>query len=216
MAVFDLDGTLVNSLFDLAESVNKALVSAGLEPKPIKNYNKYIGKGRDFLITSAMGEYSKDEDLFKLVRNIFSEEYARHCCDNTTAYECCSEMLKVLEKNGIKTAVLSNKPDEFIEKVLSKTYPEHKFAEAWGQRSEYKRKPSGEALLAILKAHNINKNECIYVGDSYIDVLTALDAGVQMAGVSWGFGDTTELIQAGAGYIAETAEELIKHIFANE
>lgn len=216
LVVFDLDGTLVDSLTDLALSVNKGLVAAGLEPKPIENFNRYVGNGRAMLVKRAMGDFADDESLFNIVMDTYNEDYAIHCNDNTCAYDGCAELLQRLAENGIKTAILSNKPDEFVGRIVSKIYPEHKFAEAWGQKPQYKCKPDGEALNAILSKHNISQNECIYIGDSDVDVFTANNAGVHMAGVEWGFRGRDELIKAGAPFVASTAEELEDYILNYE
>jgi phosphoglycolate phosphatase len=212
IAVFDLDGTLVDSLVDLAQSVNKGLVKAGIDEKPIENYNQYVGNGREVMIMSAMGEFADNEDLLNIVRTTFNSEYALHCNDNTKSYDGCLEMLNKLSRHGIKTAVLSNKPDEFVGRIVKKVYPEHNFAEAWGQKPEYKRKPDGEALLAMLDKYGINPKECIYVGDSDVDVYTARNAGVNMAGVEWGFRGRDELIATGAPFVAANAQELADYI----
>lgn len=212
LVVFDLDGTLVNSLADLAISVNKALRASGLEEQPLLRYNKFVGNGVDVLIKRAMGGKCDDTRLFSAVKTIFSAEYAEHCNDNTTEYEGCSALLESLCKNGIKTAVLSNKPDEFVGKILKKVYPHHSFAEAWGQKPEFKRKPDGGALLKMLEIHGIEKAQCLYVGDSDVDVFTAKNAGVDMAGVEWGFRGRQELSDAGAGFVAANTDELLKFI----
>lgn len=214
--VFDLDGTLVNSLVDLALSVNKGLKKAGLEEKPIENYNQYVGNGREVMITKAMGSFADNKELFKVVEDTFNREYAIHCNDNTTPYDGCSEMLSALSVKGIMTAVLSNKPDEFVGNILKKVYPNHSFAEAWGQKPQYKRKPSGEALLAMLEKHGISKEECMYIGDSDVDVYTAKNAGVPMSGVVWGFRGKDELKSTGAPFVAETAKELLDYICSYE
>lgn len=212
IAVFDLDGTLVNSLVDLATNVNKGLVKAGLPEKPIENYNQYVGNGREVMITKAMGEFGDNEQLKNIVRDTFNKEYALHCNDNTSSYDGCAELLAGLADNNILIAVLSNKPDEFVGKIVKKVYPNHKFAEAWGQKAEYKRKPDGEALLAMLEKYGIKQSECIYIGDSDVDVYTAKNAGVKMAGVEWGFRGREELLQTGADFVASSAEELLDYI----
>lgn len=212
MAIFDLDGTLVNSLTDLALSVNKGLKKAGLEEKPIKNYNQYVGNGREVMIKRAMGEFGDNEELAAIVRETFNAEYAIHCNDNTSAYDGCERMLFELENHGIKTAVLSNKPDEFVVKILKKVYTNHTFTEAWGKKPEYKIKPDGEALEAMLAMHDIEKSECIYIGDSDVDVFTARNAGVKMAGVEWGFRGRDELMTAGAEFVASNPDELLRYI----
>lgn len=215
IAVFDLDGTLVNSLTDLAQSVNKGLVKAGLEEKPLENFNRYVGNGREIMIKRAMGSFAEDEEKLDVVREVFNSEYKIHCNDNTLAYDGCAEMLKMLDEKGIKTAVLSNKPDEFVGRILKKVYPEHNFAEAWGKKPEYKIKPDGEALLAILDRHKISKDECIYIGDSDVDVYTAQNSGVKMAGVEWGFRGREELLRTGALFVASTPKELFDYIISN-
>ncbi len=113
LAVFDLDGTLVDSLTDLALSVNKGLKKAGLPEHPIEKYNKFVGNGREMLIRRAIGE-GCTEELFDSVIGTFDREYRLHCNDNTAAYDGCAEMLERLASGGIYTAVLSNKPDEFV------------------------------------------------------------------------------------------------------
>lgn len=210
--VFDLDGTLVNSLKDLALNVNKGLKNAGLEEQPLDKYNHFVGNGRDVMIKMAMGDSSDNTELFERVKETFSREYAEHCTDNTEEYEGCSYLLEKLSENGIQTAVLSNKPDEFVAKILKKVFPNHTFAEGWGQKPEYKRKPDGEALLAMLEIHKIKREECLYVGDSDVDVFTAKNAGVDMAGVEWGFRGRKELLEAGADFTASSAEQLLKYI----
>lgn len=212
IAVFDLDGTLVDSLTDLAQSVNKGLKKAGLEEKPIENFKRYVGNGREVMVKRAMGEKSNDESLFKIAMETFNAEYAVHCNDNTKSYDGCDKMLEALAENGIKTAVLSNKPDEFVGDIVAKVYPNHNFTEAWGQKPQYKCKPDKEALTAMLDIYGITADECIYIGDSDVDVLTAQNAGVHMAGVEWGFRGKEELMATGAPFVASTAEELTEYI----
>ena len=212
IAVFDLDGTLADSLTDLAICVNLGLAAAGLPEKPVKNFKTYVGNGRAKLIWRAM-DGVKDEQLFDIVEKTFNEEYALRCTDNTTAYNGCAKLLEGLKSRGIMTAVLSNKPDEFVERILRKLYPSHSFAAAWGKKPEFKPKPDGEALNALLKLCKVyDRSECIYVGDSDVDVFTAQNAGVAMAGVEWGFRGKNELISAGAPFVAAGADELFEYI----
>ncbi len=212
IAVFDLDGTLADSLTDLAICVNLGLAAAGLPEKPVKNFKTYVGNGRAKLIWRAM-DGVKDERLFDIVEKTFNEEYALRCTDNTVAYNGCAKLLEGLKSRGIMTAVLSNKPDEFVERILRKLYPSHSFAAAWGKKPEFKPKPDGEALNALLKLCKVkNNSECIYVGDSDVDVFTAQNAGVAMAGVEWGFRGKDELICAGAPFVAASADELFEYI----
>lgn len=208
IVVFDLDGTLVNSLYDLGNSVNKGLEKAGLSTHSIEAYKHFVGNGREKLIERAMGESYNDLTKRELVRNTFDSEYAAHSNDNTESYEGCAELLEKLKNAGILTAVLSNKPDEFVPKILKKLYPNHSFTEAWGQKPQYKCKPDGEALNAILSKHGLSKKDCLYIGDSDVDVFTAQNAGVDMIGVEWGFRGRQELLNAGAKCVVSKAEEI--------
>ena len=148
--------------------------------------------------------------------NGFNTYYGAHSNDHTAEYKGCTELLEQLDKNGIMTAVLSNKPDEFVGAILAKVFPNHKFTEAWGNKKEYKCKPDGEALNAILSKHNVKQSECIYIGDSDVDVFTAKNAGVSMLGVEWGFRGRKELTEAGAPQVAATADELLNMILAQK
>lgn len=210
IVVFDLDGTLVNSLYDLGNSVNKGLIKIGAKPHPIEKYKLFVGNGREKLVERAMGNLYNDEEKRKIVRDTFNREYALHSNDNTERYEGCAELLESLKKSGILTAVLSNKPDEYVPEILKKVYPDHIFTEAWGQKPEYKCKPDKESLHAILKKYSIKPDECLYVGDSDVDVFTAQNAEVDMIGVEWGFRGKEELLQAGAKQVVSKAEEILK------
>lgn len=212
IVVFDLDGTLVDSLVDLAQNVNKGLKKAGLEEKPIINYKQYVGNGREVMIKKAMGDFATDENLVSIVRDTFNCEYAVHYSDNTSVYDGCDLLLQKLADRGIKTAVLSNKPDEFVEKIIKKAYPNHTFVEAWGKKAQYKPKPNNEALLAMLDKYGIKPDECMYVGDSDVDVYTAQNAGTKMAGVEWGFRGREELLKTGAPFVASNTDELFNYI----
>ena len=213
LAVFDLDGTLVDSLTDLALSVNKGLKKAGLPEHPIEKYNKFVGNGREMLIRRAIGDGCTDE-LFDTVIATFDEEYRLHCNDNTSAYDGCADMLKRLGGNGVHSAVLSNKPDEFVAQILRRLYPGCDFLEAWGQKPQYNCKPDPGALHAMLALHGISPEECVYVGDSDVDVFTAQNSGVKMAGVSWGFRGREELLNAGAPFVADNADQLAEYILS--
>lgn len=212
LIVFDLDGTLVNSLVDLAVSVNKGLEKAGLPVHEIEEYKLFVGNGRDKLINRAMGDSHTDRELKNIVKTTFDEYYSVHCNDNTTAYPDCAEMLKELNDMGVMTAVLSNKPDVFVSEILERIYPDHKFTLAWGRKPEFSEKPDPQSLNAMLSELGVDKKDCLYVGDSNVDVFTADNAGVDMLGVDWGFRGREELVSAGAQVVVSSAKEITEYI----
>lgn len=212
LVVFDLDGTLVNSLTDLAIATNKGLEKAGLPIHETEAYKKFVGNGRDKLIDRAMGEAHRDAATRKIVMDEFDGYYNRHLNDNTVAYDGCAEMLREIGKMGVKTGVLSNKPDEFVAKILEKCYPDYSFDAAWGKRADFSPKPDPASLNAMLSELNVSLEECLYIGDSDVDVFTAANAGVDMIGVEWGFRGREELVSAGAPFVASKAEEITEYV----
>ena len=146
----------------------------------------------------------------RIAQSGFGPRFYYNCRDSLKQFN----MLAKLRAAGCKTAVLSNKPDEFMGEILGRLYPNHRFLEAWGQKPQYKCKPDPEALHAMLALHGISPDECVYVGDSDVDVFTAQNSGVKMAGVSWGFRGREELLNAGAPFVADTADELAEYILS--
>lgn len=209
--VFDLDGTLVDTLYDLADAVNEGLKQAGLPTHDINEYRYFVGNGRDKLVQRAMGGYY-DEAKADIVRDTFDSYYAEHCNDNVRAYDGCTEMLSKLSASGIKTAVLSNKPDEFVLSILKNVYPDHSFTAAWGKRAQFPTKPDPAAFKALLEELGAAPEDCLYIGDSDVDVYTARNANVDMLGVEWGFRGKEELLSAGAEKVVSTAAEILEYI----
>ncbi len=209
LVVFDLDGTLCNTLSDLANAVNFSLKKEGLPTHPLSAYNKFVGNGVNVLIKQALLDKSGDEKLFEKVKSSFDSYYPQHFCDTTVAYSKVPELLAELESSGVMTAVHSNKPHEYVGEILETLFPKHKFDIAWGKREEFERKPSPQALFEIMKKLSVTSEETLYVGDSDVDVLTAHSADVKVCGVEWGFRGREELEKAGADFIAKDAQNLL-------
>lgn len=212
LVVFDLDGTLCNTLVDLANAVNMALASEGLNTHPLERYNQFVGNGVNVLIKSALGDKAQDKDLFDRVKSYFDSYYTQHLCDYTVSYSGMAGLLRTLSVKGVKTAVHSNKPHIYVDTILHKLYPEHQFSVSWGQQDRFERKPSPQALIAMINKLGVDKESVLYVGDSDVDVYTAHNAGVKVCGVEWGFRGKEELQSAGADYIANSADELLSII----
>lgn len=214
LVVFDLDGTLANTIADLADATNYGLQKAGLPVHPVESYTQFVGSGLDFLVSRATPPDTAPE-LLSTVKEGFNEYYAEHSLDKTIAYREAVELLDRLAMNEIMTAVLSNKPDKYVSGILKKIFPDHRFDVAWGKKDEFAIKPDPTALNAIVAAAGVNKAECLYVGDSDVDCLTAQNAGVKCCGAAWGFRGREELEKAGADCVIDTPWELLE-IIKNE
>ncbi len=212
LVVFDLDGTLADTLSDLAHAVNKALESVYAPTHPIDSYRTFVGNGVNILIKQALGEKGDDEKLCEKVKAFFDSYYPQHLCDYTCTYVGMADLLNELEKASVKTAVHSNKPHEFVPQIIEKLYPDHNFEVVIGNMSAFERKPSPQALEAIMDKLGVNASETLYVGDSDVDVFTAHNAGVEVCGVAWGFRGKDELSGAGADFIANDSAELLNII----
>jgi phosphoglycolate phosphatase len=211
LVAFDLDGTVANTLRDLAEAMNAALSAEDLPTYPVEDYRHFVGNGIDNLVQVTMADAYTPEGAAR-VKEGFYAYYADHSTDYTVAYEGVDRLLRQLTDDGILTAVISNKPDRFVPFILATLYPDHRFAYAWGQRPEFPRKPSPESLLSVISLCGCEKSEVLYVGDSDVDVRFAHNAGVKVCGVSWGFRGAEELRTAGADMIVNSAEELYKAV----
>lgn len=214
IVIFDLDGTLVNSIYDLADCTNKALAMWNLPQNSLEEYYSFVGNGMENLIRNAMKSKGRDDELYKKIRGDFDKLYAEHCNDKTVPYEGVAQLLEMLSKKGIDTAVLSNKAQVYVPQVLSKAFPLHKFSAEWGQREDIKRKPHAEGVEKLLESLGYEKDDCVYIGDSDVDVITARNAGVDMIGVLWGFRTEEELINNGALHVAKNPRELFDIIIS--
>lgn len=213
--VFDLDGTLADTIEDLKNSVNDALAKNSLPIHTSEEYKTFVGNGVDKMVELASG-YKKGTKIFENIKSGFESYYAEHTCDCTKPYDGMAELLKTLGELNIKTAVLSNKPNVYVPKVVGKLYPEHKFEFMLGQCKEFPRKPDPSALFFMMKESGVEKDETLYVGDSNVDVVTGHNGKVKVCGVSWGFRPVSELNETGADIVVDNAEELLEVIKAGK
>lgn len=214
LVIFDLDGTLLDTIEDLANACNYALKQCGLDIYEVNRYKRFVGDGRIKLIERIIPESIKSEELFNKVLALYDEYYLEHMVDMTKPYSGICDLLEYLKSKGIKLAVVSNKPHEFAYEIVKK-YFEDIFDEAYGHRLEFKVKPDPAALIDIMERNNIDKKDCIYIGDSNVDIVTAKNAGVESVGVSWGFRGREELEEAGATFVVDTINDL-KNILDSE
>ena len=203
--LFDLDGTLLNTLDDLADATNAALARFGYPARATDEVRQFVGNGAERLIRLALPGNADDLEVSEVLA-FYKDYYAAHSQIKTCPYEGVLEALEMV-KQEFPVAIVSNKPDEAV-KILCGQY----FGEVYalGQSSDLPRKPAPDMVHKAMSA--IGADRCIYVGDSEVDVLTAKNAGVPCLSVLWGFRDQETLVEAGADHFCKTPEDLLKKI----
>lgn len=209
--IFDLDGTLVNTISDLAASVEKALLEYGYPTHTVEEYTSYVGNGTMKLIERSLPA-DTDKATVEFVHTRFSEIYSQHYCDTSLPYDGITELLDMLSDRGVALCVNSNKPDGFTKAIISKLFPEHTFAHAVGQLNGVPTKPDPSSELDIISQLGLAKSEVLHIGDSDVDILTAHNSGIKAMGVAWGFRPRKTLLDA--EYLADSPHEA-KEILQN-
>lgn len=208
LVIFDLDGTLLNTIADLAHSTNYALNKLGYPTHEIEKYNFMVGNGIDKLFERALPEEEKSKENVLRVRKEFVPYYDIHNADDSRPYPGIPELLSYLQDAGVQIAVASNKYQAATQKLVDHYFPEIHFTAVLGQREGVKVKPDPIIVSDILEIAKVAKEEALYVGDSSVDMQTAANAGVTACGVTWGFRPRTELEEFNPSYIADTAGEI--------
>ena len=209
----------MNTLDDLHDSVSYALRQAGLAPNPKQDTRRYLGNGVRNLVNRSVEQAcpTADEALKERVFEIFRAYYVAHSMDKTAPYEGIPEMLKECKKRGFFTAIVSNKLDPAV-KDLHKAFFADSIDVAIGETPTVKRKPAPDMVdeairqLSLLHGRSIEKSECVYVGDSEVDLQTAKNSDLPCIAVSWGFRDRDYLVEQGAKTIIDCPDELFEHI----
>lgn len=207
VVIFDLDGTLLDTLEDLKNAVNYALNTCGYPERTYKEVQAFVGNGVKSLIRRAVPKETNEADT-EYCLSLFREFYALHSQDNTKPYEGISELLNNLRASGVKIAVVSNKFDQAV-KYLCRDYFEDMIDIAVGESENIPKKPAPDSVLSVLRLLDVEKEEGIYVGDSEVDIMTARNAGVKSVGVTWGFRDRQLLVDKKADYIIDSPYELL-------
>lgn len=206
LAIFDLDGTLVNTLEDLGGCCNRALDACGLAPHPIDSYRHFVGDGVDTLIRRILPAEA-GEEAFERVRGLYTTYYQAGYLDASHPYAGMPQTLEKLKEAGVHLAVCSNKPHNVAVKMVETLYP-GMFDMIFGKREGIPKKPDPTAVKEILNVQGISPSEAVYIGDSNVDVFTGHNAGLYAIGCAWGFRGEEELSQAGADAIVQTPAEL--------
>lgn len=205
--IFDLDGTLLDTLLDLANAVNYAMRSMGYPERSVDEVRSFIGNGIRMLIRRAAPQKISDADYERTLA-IFTEYYLEHIADFTKPYDGIIDVVNTLKSKGCKVAVVSNKADKAANKVVQDFFGDM-FDIVVGKRDEFPSKPAPDSVLYVIKTLFAEKSGCIYIGDSEVDVQTAHNAGLPCIGVTWGNRDLAELEAAGAEYIAQKPKEIL-------
>jgi phosphoglycolate phosphatase len=212
LVIFDLDGTLLDTLDDLWASTNYALEQFQFPLRTREEVRQFVGNGIRKLMERAVPN-GTDVSTVDQVHRCFLEHYGAHCADHTKPYPGVLELLHLLRQNGIKTAISSNKADGAVQQLRQQYFP-GLFDEAAGEKPGVARKPSAEGVEWLLSACGIPKNRAVYVGDSEVDVQTAKNTGIDLIAVSWGFRDRETLRQSGAEKIVVSETELERLLLA--
>ena len=204
--IFDMDGTVLNTLDDLAASVNHVLTGFGMPTHCTEDYRLYFGSGIRYALKCAAPRGTEEETIDQMLP-VFREHYNAHCLDRTGPYEGIPELMKCLREQGFKMAIVSNKIDSAVKELNEKFF--HDYVDvAIGEREGIRRKPAPDTVLQALAELKSTKDEAVYVGDSEVDMQTASNSGLPCITVLWGFRDKEYLTEQGATVFANTPKEV--------
>lgn len=201
LVIFDLDGTLLNTIEDLGHAANYALEKNGFPTHTIASYPFFVGNGVRRLITRVLPEDNRTPAMIDTLLKDFREFYDVHCCDCTKPYAGIPELLRDLRDQDVKVAVASNKYDAAVQKIINHYFGDIDFVAIQGQVDGVNVKPDPSIVFGILAKAQVPKSEVLYVGDSGVDMETARRACIDSVGVTWGFRPEKELVEYYAGTI---------------
>ncbi len=208
--IFDLDGTLLDTLEDLADAVNHVLRENGMQERSLEEVRRFVGNGVRRLLELAVPG-GKGEPGFEEILARFREYYGRHCNDKTHAYDGILPLLRKLTERGYALAIVSNKPDAAV-KELAEIYFEGLVPVAIGEREGIAKKPAPDTVFSALKELGRPAERAVYVGDSEVDIMTARNAGLPCITVLWGFREEAFLRQHGAACLVRQPAEVLQYV----
>ena len=210
IAIFDMDGTILNTLEDLWICTNYALSCYDMPERTLEEVRQFVGNGIAKLIERATPE-GTTEELREQVLDTFKTYYKDHCADKTCPYEGIREVIKELRNQGVMTAVVSNKADFAVQNLCRDYFP-GLFDEAVGEREGIRRKPAPDSVLSILQKHNLAREDAVYIGDSDVDLATSQNAGIDVIMVGWGFRDEAFILSKGAPFVIHNPKEICERV----
>lgn len=217
--IFDLDGTLANTLNSIAFFANRALENCGYRPIDVNEYRYLVGNGANRLmhrmLDLACGEGNYSEQEVERLRKVYDDLYESDPTYIVTNYSGMHEAVAALRRQGIRLAVLSNKPHNCTAAIVGALFQNGTFDLCYGQRPQVARKPSPQGALLIAQELGVKPETCLYIGDTNTDMQTGAAAGMDTVGVLWGFRDRRELEENHAEYIIEKPEEIVEIVARN-
>ena len=212
LVIFDLDGTLLDTIADLAESANYALKQLDYPTHPVDAIRTFVGNGINKLLERALPAHEQTEENIMRMRSHFVPYYDIHNADLSTPYPGIVSLLEDLQAKGILIAVASNKYQKATVKLVKQYFPNIDFVEILGQREGINVKPDPSIVFDILQKADVSKEDVLYIGDSGVDMQTAINAGVDAVGVTWGFRPRAELESFRPMGLIDKAEDLLEFI----
>ena len=217
-AVFDLDGTLLNSLADLRDATNHTMAVFGWKPRSDEEIKRFLGNGVEWLLQCAIPG-GRNNPRFSEAVALQREYYDRHCLDQTVPYDGIAGMLETLRANGVAAAIVSNKAQTAVTEIRDRFFRDS-IAVAIGEAPGIRRKPQPDTVIAAAQQLQVPLSGCVYVGDSEVDIRTAANCGIDCLSVCWGYRSAAELAARGAKVLCaspqETAEAILKGKEDNE
>ena len=211
--IFDLDGTLTDTLSSISYFANRALEKYGLKAVEKEKYKIMVGNGAKNLVRRMLKENNcEDEEVYLKVLDEYNSTYDNDFTYLTSVYDGVKELLSFLKSNGLKLAVVSNKPHSTTVQIVDHFFPEGTFDIVYGQRENVPIKPDPAAVLDVMESFGVLPEECIYAGDTGTDMKTGKNAGAFTVGVTWGFRQEKELRENGADIVINHPDELINYI----
>lgn len=211
LAVFDLDGTILDSLPDLADAVNYGLKKENLPLRTDEEIRSFIGHGVFDLLQKSANPVTDEAVLAKLKEH-FDEYYGVNYCNRSALYPGIEALITFLKENKIGAVIYSNKPDEFVKKIVADLFSEDTFVGVMGHKQEFPKKPDPAQLKAFQNTLGIADEDCIYIGDSDVDIITGKNANMTSIGVSWGYRDRDLLEKTNPDYLVDSVAELYELI----
>ncbi len=210
--IFDMDGTVLNTLDDLTDSVNYVFSKFGLPARSRDEYRQFFGNGIGYAMKCAAPEGTPDSLIEEMIP-VFKEYYDIHCLDKTGPYDGIIDLMKELRNSDFKMAIVSNKIDSAVKELNERFFSEY-VSVAIGERPGVSRKPAPDTVFAALAELGSSTDEAVYIGDSEVDLMTAKNSNLPCIAVLWGFRDRDFLIKNGASAFAKTPKDIISYLTA--